>query len=71
MWKILSKSLLVINGQESSFSIEGVPNIQLEYSMAGVMVGAFQSTSHFRFITERDCDSNSWEGPSFDTEGDW
>ena len=61
MQKILSKSLLVINGQESSFSIEAVPNNLLKYSMAGVVVGAFQSTSHFRFITERDCDRNSWK----------
>ena len=32
MQKILSKSLLVIKCQESSFSIEGVPNVLLEYS---------------------------------------
>ena len=56
---------------EKFFSIEGDPNILLEYSMAGVVVGAFQSTSHFRFITERDCDRNSWKLPNFDTEGDW
>ena len=32
MRKILSKSLLVINGQESSFFSEGVPNVLLEHS---------------------------------------